>query len=136
MPASLRGIVRNLKRRGLVVVISDLIDDPEETLKSLRLLRSHRHDVIVFHVQDAAELDFSFEGATLFRDLETGEELEIDPAAVRDAYREQMRRAVRVLPQGTGRGRHRLPPDQHPAALRPGAVRLPGPPGADPEVRR
>src|SRR4051812_30498030 len=63
---SLRAVVRNLKRRGLVVVLSDLIDAPEATLKALRLIRSHRHDVIVFHVQDATELDFSFQGPTLF----------------------------------------------------------------------
>jgi hypothetical protein len=73
-----------------VVVISDLIDDPVETLKSIRLLSSHRHDVIVFHIQDAAELEFSFEGPALFKDLETGEELEIDPASVRSTYLQQM----------------------------------------------
>lgn len=88
---SLRSVVRNLKRRGLVVVISDLIDDPANTLKAIRLLKSHRHDVIVFHIQDHAELNFSFEGATLFKDMETGEELEIDPAAVRSSYLEEMR---------------------------------------------
>jgi uncharacterized protein (DUF58 family) len=88
---SVRGVLRGLKRRGLVVVISDLIDDPPETLKALRLLRSHKHDVIVYHVQDAAELEFPFRGATLFRDLETGDELEIDPSAVREAYLAQMR---------------------------------------------
>lgn len=87
---SLRSIVRNLKRRGLVVIISDLIDDPEATLKAIRLIGSHRHDVIVFHVQDATELDFSFQGATLFKDMETGEELEIDPAAVRATYLQEM----------------------------------------------
>lgn len=88
--ASLRAITMNLKRRGLVVVISDLIDDPEATLKSLRLIGSHRHDVVVFHVQDAAELEFFFEGATLFKDMETGEELEIDPGAVRATYLQRM----------------------------------------------
>jgi uncharacterized protein (DUF58 family) len=87
---SLRSIVRNLKRRGLVVLISDLIDDPVETLKSLRLLGSHRHDVIVFHVQDAAELDFSFEGPALFKDMESGEELEIDPSSLRSTYLQKM----------------------------------------------
>jgi hypothetical protein len=46
--------------------------------------------VIVFHVQDATELDFSFEQAAVFRDMETGEQLEIDPAALRSAYLEQM----------------------------------------------
>ena len=88
--ASLRAAIRKLKRRGLVVVISDLIDEPSETLKALRLLAGHRHDVIVFHVQDATELDFSFQGPALFRDLETGEEMEIDPAALRDDYVRQM----------------------------------------------
>jgi uncharacterized protein (DUF58 family) len=91
VPASLRAVLHNLKRRGLVVVVSDLIDAPEETLKALRLLRSHRHDVVVFHIQDPAEVDFTFQGATLFRDLETGEELEIDPTAVRDQYLERVR---------------------------------------------
>ncbi|MCC7191220.1 MAG: DUF58 domain-containing protein [Phycisphaeraceae bacterium] len=88
--SSLRAITRNLKRRGLVVVISDLIDDPETTLRSIRLLASHKHDVIVFHVQDAAELEFTFDGATLFKDMETGEELEIDPSAVRATYLQRM----------------------------------------------
>jgi uncharacterized protein (DUF58 family) len=88
--ASLRAAVRNLKRRGLVVVLSDLIDEPEETLKALRLLAGHRHDVIVFHVQDAAEVEFNFQGPALFRDMETGEELEIHPAALRKSYRKHM----------------------------------------------
>lgn len=90
VPLSMQAIARGLKRRGLVVVISDLIDEPETTLRSLRMLRTHGHDVIVFHVQDAAELNFPFEAATLFQDLETGEELEIDPAAVRKSYVEKM----------------------------------------------
>jgi uncharacterized protein (DUF58 family) len=98
--ASLRSIVRNLKRRGLVIVISDLIDDPVETLKSIRLLGSHRHDVIVFHVQDAAEMDFSFEGAALFKDMETGEEMEIDPASLRASYLEQMEDLCRFYRKG------------------------------------
>ena len=90
VPLSMQAIAQRLKRRGLVVVISDLIDEPEAPLRSLRMLASRRHDVVVFHVQDAAELNFPFEGATLFRDLETGEELEIDPVAVRKTYLERM----------------------------------------------
>jgi uncharacterized protein (DUF58 family) len=91
VPASLRAVLHNLKRRGLVVVISDLIDAPEETLKAFRLIRGHRHDLLVLHVQDPAELEFNFQGPTLLRDLETGEELEIDPAAVRESYCERVR---------------------------------------------
>jgi uncharacterized protein (DUF58 family) len=90
LPSCLRAMVRKLKRRGLVVLVSDLIDDPTETLKAIKLLAGHRHDVLVFHVQDAAELDFTFESPALLRDVETGEEMEIDPASLRDAYLEQM----------------------------------------------
>jgi len=90
VPLSLQAISQRLKRRGLVVVISDLIDDPEATLRALRMLASRRHDVVVFHVQDPAETKFPFEGAALFQDVETGEELEIDPAVVRKAYLERM----------------------------------------------
>jgi hypothetical protein len=64
------------------------------------MLATQRHDVIVFHVQDAAELEFPFEGATLFRDLETNEELEIDPSAVRAAYLERMDALCRFYRKG------------------------------------
>jgi hypothetical protein len=100
MAGSLRAIARNLKRRGLAVVISDLIDDPQQTLRAIRLLRSHRHDVLVFHVQDAAELEFPFQGATQFRDLETGEELEIDPQAMRESYVNRVRQVCEFYRQG------------------------------------
>ena len=100
MPSSLRQIARNLKRRGMVVIVSDLIDDPEQTLRAIRQLRSQKHDVLVFHLQDAAELEFPFQGATQFRDLETGEELEIDPAAVRDGYLEQVRQCGEFYRKG------------------------------------
>lgn len=90
LAGSLRKTVRLLKRRSLIVVVSDLIDDPEPTVQAIRLLRSHKHDVVVFHIQDPAEITFDFDGASLFRDLETGEELEVDPAVVRDDYRRKM----------------------------------------------
>ncbi|MFA5043750.1 MAG: DUF58 domain-containing protein [Kiritimatiellia bacterium] len=88
---SLQTLIQRLKRRSLVVIISDLIDDPAETLKAIRLVGTHQHDVVVFHVHDAAELEFGFEGAALFRDLETGEELEVDPASIRASYLEKVR---------------------------------------------
>lgn len=91
LATSIRAMVRNLKRRGLVVLISDLIDDPEETIRAIRMIAAHRHDVLVFQIQDPAESDFTFDGSTLFRDVETGEELEVDPAALRATYLEKMR---------------------------------------------
>ena len=109
-------------------VLPRLIDDPVETLKALRLLAGHRHDVIVFHVQDATELDFSFQGPALFRDLETGEEMEIDPAALRDDYARQMKELCEFYRKGLAELSvdYHLPPtltsgvnsDCHPAAGR------------------
>lgn len=86
---SLQKILRRLKRRSLVVLVSDLIDDPEATVKAIKLIRSHRHDVLVFHVQDPSEIEFDFEGAAVFRDVETGGEMEVDPVAMRAVYLEQ-----------------------------------------------
>ena len=89
-----------LKRRGLIVLISDLIDEPAETLKSIRLLRSHGHDVIVFQIRDATEVEFPFIGATVFRDLETGEELEVDPASVRESYLQNLTEETALFRKG------------------------------------
>jgi uncharacterized protein (DUF58 family) len=100
LAGSLRAIIRNVKRRSLVVLISDLIDDPDQTLRSIRLISSHKHDVIVFHVQDPAELEFTFEGSTLFRDLETGEEMEVDPAAIREGYLAQLGEVMESFRKG------------------------------------
>jgi uncharacterized protein (DUF58 family) len=100
LPNSLRGVLRGIKRRGLVVVISDLLDEPAATLKSIRLFASHRHEVIVFHVLDGMERDFAFEGATQFRDLETGQELEIDPVASRAQYLARLAEAEAIFSKG------------------------------------
>ncbi len=86
MAASLQAMLPRIKRRSLVVLISDLLDEPAATLKAIRLFASHKHEVVVFHVQDPTEINFDFEGAALFKDVETGEEIEIDPTALREDY--------------------------------------------------
>jgi uncharacterized protein (DUF58 family) len=85
----LEEIAGHIKRRGLVVLVSDLLDEPERILKGLRLFRFKGNDVIVFHLLDPAELDLPFDGNILFEDLE---ELNLkvvaDPRAIRKTYRE------------------------------------------------
>jgi uncharacterized protein (DUF58 family) len=100
LPASLHAVTRKLKRRGMVVLLSDLLDEPQETLRAIKLLAAHRHDVLVFHVLDAAERDFHFPQPALFRDLETGEEMEIDPALARAAYSQEMTALQRFYREG------------------------------------
>jgi uncharacterized protein (DUF58 family) len=85
----LEDIAGQIKRRGLVVLVSDLLDEPEQILKGLRLFRFKGNDVIVFHLLDAAELDLPFDGNVLFEDLE---ELNLrvvaDPRTIRKTYQQ------------------------------------------------
>jgi uncharacterized protein (DUF58 family) len=84
----LEEIAGQLKRRGLVVLISDLLDQPEQILKGLRLFRFKGNDVIVFHLFDPAELELPFDGNILFEDLEEANlRVVADPRAIRNTYR-------------------------------------------------
>ena len=79
-----------IKRRGLVVVISDLFGDVDDTLMGLRHFRHRKHEVIVFHVLDPAELNFPFDQTARFRDMETQDEIVAVPDVVRARYLEAM----------------------------------------------
>jgi uncharacterized protein (DUF58 family) len=84
----LQEIAGKMKRRGMVILVSDLLDDPEEVLKGLRLFRFNGHDVIVFHVMDSAEIELPFDGNILFEDLEQADlKVTADPQTIRQAYR-------------------------------------------------
>jgi uncharacterized protein (DUF58 family) len=88
--ATLNRLADRFKRRCLVIVISDLYDDPDAVDRALHHFRHKRHEVIVFHVLDKAEVDFPFRDLTAFVDMETGERIQVDPAYVRDDYRRQV----------------------------------------------
>jgi uncharacterized protein (DUF58 family) len=88
--AILHRLADRFQRRCLIVLISDLYDDPEAVDRALHHFRSKRHEVIVFHVLDRAELAFPFREPASFLDLETGEHLQVDPAYVREEYRRQI----------------------------------------------
>ncbi len=77
-----------LTRRGMVVLISDLLDDPERVIRGLKHFQFRGTDVIVFHVLDPDEIDFPFDRATRFEDLETNEEVMAVPGLVREHYLE------------------------------------------------
>ena len=79
-------LAKVLSKRGLVVVISDLLDDPARVIHGLRHFRQRGTDVVVFHVLDHEELAFTFDDAARFRDVESAAEVFADPAAVRGRY--------------------------------------------------
>lgn len=88
---ALNDLAELVTRRGLVVLVSDLLDDPDEVAAGLRRFRHRGHEVIVFHLLDPREEDLDFRGETRFRDLETGETLRAQPWFLRDEYRRSVR---------------------------------------------
>lgn len=80
----------SLNRKSLIVLISDLLDEEESMVRSLKHLRFKGNDVIVFHVLDPAELTFPFEQIAEFEDLETQESLATVPSAIRQTYLEEL----------------------------------------------
>ncbi|MCE5302709.1 MAG: DUF58 domain-containing protein [Planctomycetaceae bacterium] len=87
---TLHKLADRFKRRCLIVLVSDLYDHPDEVIRALHHFRHRRHEVIVFHVFDRAELELPFRDPVALRDLETGQRVEIDPAYVRDSYAAQI----------------------------------------------
>ena len=83
-------VARELRRRGMVMVFSDLFDNATEVLNGLRALAQRGHDVVVFHVLDRDEVEFPFERMTMFEGLESMPELLVDPKALRDAYLDEI----------------------------------------------
>lgn len=82
----LRGAAESFPRRGMMILVSDLLADRPGLFKGLRYLRQQGHDVMVFHVLDDDELDFPFSGPTRFEGLELADHLNCNPRALRDGY--------------------------------------------------
>ncbi len=79
-----------LKRRGLVILISDLIDDESKIANGLQHFRHNNHEVLVFHTMDDAELTFPFERITRFQDMEGSGRVVVKPASLRQRYLERI----------------------------------------------
>jgi uncharacterized protein (DUF58 family) len=93
----LRKLAEHFGRRGIVVVISDLYEEPQEVMEALSLIRFRGNDVILFHILDPAEIDFTFEEASSFEDLESGEQMPVVPDALREQYRKMIKEHVAAL---------------------------------------
>jgi len=86
-----------VRRRGLIVLFSDLFDDPQRIRVSLGHFRHRKHEVIVFHVLDEAERTFPFEDMMLFKGMESGEEVLTDPRLLRARYLEKLGEYLETL---------------------------------------
>jgi uncharacterized protein (DUF58 family) len=87
-------------RRGIAFVFSDLLDDVPDILAGLQHLRYQKHEVVLFHTLDAAEIDFPFRHTTLFRGLEELPEVLTDPPGIRESYLKALREHVAAIETG------------------------------------
>jgi uncharacterized protein (DUF58 family) len=96
-------VAESFPRRSMMVLVSDLLVDPADTRRGLRLLRQLGHDVLVLHVMDDDELEFPFADPTRFEGLETDDHLTCNPRALRDGYLESLNRFLDTLRHGCAR---------------------------------
>jgi uncharacterized protein (DUF58 family) len=82
----LRHAAESFPRRGMMVLVSDLLVERDGLFRGLKLLRARGHDILLFHVLDDDEMDFPFSGPTRFEGLELPEHLNCNPRALREGY--------------------------------------------------
>jgi len=94
-----------LRRAGVVVLLSDLYEEPEAAVEAIRVLQHRGSEVVVLHILDPAERAFPFDDVATFEDLETGEVVPADPDRIRDEYRALIERHIETLKEKLGRDR-------------------------------
>ena len=97
---SINSIVENVRTRGLVIIISDFLDDPIDVLAALKKFYYKKNEVIIFHVLDPIEKTFGFGRDSIFIDMETKEELRTQPVQIQQAYKEAMQDYLATLKNG------------------------------------
>ncbi len=93
----LKRIAETITKRGLIILISDLLTSIERLEPDLNYLKASGHDVVIFNVLDPAELNFDFKTPALFQDIETGRNIYVDPAAAQKAYEQRLRKHLAAV---------------------------------------
>ena len=97
LTAPLHNMAEHFKRRSMLVLISDFYEEPSVVLEAVKPLHFLGNDLIVFHVLDPAEIDFGFEDASSFEDLESGEQMPVVPQSLSEEYRTLIRQHTEAL---------------------------------------
>ena len=93
------------KRRGIIVIISDFYEEPQKVVDAIKPLSYTGNDVIVFHILDPAEIDFPYDEAVSFQDLETGRKMPVVPEKLREQYRKLVQEHIEALSKQCGENR-------------------------------
>ncbi len=98
--AALHSIAASIKKRSLVILISDLIDEPSSIIQALKHFRTQKHEVLVFHIVDQNEEEFAYKRETQFEDSETAEKIIANPWQIRKSYLANYEQHLLTLKQG------------------------------------
>lgn len=102
---TLHQIAGRIPRRGLVILISDLFDEPARLTNAFEHLRHFRHQLVVLHVMDRQEIELNYNRPVTFEDMEDGYRLPIDPKAIREEYRREVREFIELLKRKCGQAK-------------------------------
>jgi uncharacterized protein (DUF58 family) len=94
---ALHQVADRIRRRGLVIIISDLLDNPDDIMAALKHFRHKKNEVIVMHVLDPKERSFAFGNDAIFRDVETTERMSTQPWQIQRAYQRAMADSINRL---------------------------------------
>ena len=97
-------LAERIKRRGLIIILSDLWDEQSRVLSALRHFRHRKHEVLVFHIVDPTEEKLDYNSPVVLRDLETGQEMTLDPRVVGDEYRSGFESYFQAFERGCREG--------------------------------
>jgi uncharacterized protein (DUF58 family) len=93
----LKRIAETITRRGLIILISDLLTSIERLEPDLNYLKASGHDVVIFNVLDPAELNFNFKTPALFQDIESGRNMYVDPAVAQKSYEQRLEKHLTTV---------------------------------------
>lgn len=103
MSLPLHQIAESINKKGMIILISDLLDDPDAVLQAIQHFRFKGHDLILFHVMDESELTFPFENATKFIDMESSKQIMTIPSLVKKRYLERLNSHLEEFKMGCAR---------------------------------
>jgi uncharacterized protein (DUF58 family) len=97
-----RKLSEQFRRRSMLLLISDFYEDPRKIMDAMAQLRGRGNDIMAMHVLDKAELEFPYDGATSFEDIETGERIPVIPEYLREQYRTMIRAHIAEIERFCG----------------------------------
>ncbi len=83
-----------IKKKSLFILFSDLLEDPKKVIKNINIMKAKKHEVIVFHILDRKELNFSFHNEALFRDMEDSKTILADPKNLKSLYKNKLNQFI------------------------------------------